>query len=221
MPIHDWTRAPDFAFHSFQHGWVVEASRRLNKGLLPRPLYSMTETIDLRPQTGFHNLPEPKGPVVSRHSWEERLTDADEQPPRSAFQSRDDQPQYACRLLTVRDDLHQPLAAIVWITDQDKRTPYRLEAITGMATAALTRGIHLLVIDLFPPLAQEPKSIHELIWARARGVSLAMPSDQPLTVASYDAGNELTAYVDPLAVGDPLPDAPLEFRRNSRGASSW
>jgi hypothetical protein len=34
-------------------------------------------------------------------------------------------------------------------------------------------------------------------------------ADKLLTVAAYDAGNELTAYVDALAVGDPLPDAPL------------
>ena len=35
------------------------------------------------------------------------------------------------------------------------------------------------------------------------------PADKLLTVAAYDAGDELTAYVDALAVGDPLPDAPL------------
>jgi hypothetical protein len=29
------------------------------------------------------------------------------------------------------------------------------------------------------------------------------------SIASYDAGNELTAYVDPVAVGDTLPDVPL------------
>jgi hypothetical protein len=35
------------------------------------------------------------------------------------------------------------------------------------------------------------------------------PADKPLMVASYDAGNGLTAYVDPVAVGDPWPDAPV------------
>src|SRR5258707_618020 len=34
------------------------------------------------------------------------------------------------------------------------------------------------------------------------------PAAKPLTVVSYDAG-KLTAYIDPVAVGDPLPDAPL------------
>ena len=39
--------------------------------------------------------------------------------------------------------------------------------------------------------------------------SEARPADKPLTVASYDSAGDLTAYVDPVAVGDPLPDAPL------------
>ncbi len=35
MPIHDWTRTSDAAYHSFQLGWVVDLSARLNRGLLP------------------------------------------------------------------------------------------------------------------------------------------------------------------------------------------
>jgi hypothetical protein len=34
-------------------------------------------------------------------------------------------------------------------------------------------------------------------------------ADKLLTVAAYDAGNELTAYVESLAVGDDLPGAAL------------
>ena len=37
----------------------------------------------------------------------------------------------------------------------------------------------------------------------------ARPANKPLTVAAYNARPDLTAYVDPVAVGDPLPDAPL------------
>jgi hypothetical protein len=35
------------------------------------------------------------------------------------------------------------------------------------------------------------------------------PSDKPLTLASYEAGPVPTAYVEPVAVGDPLTDMPL------------
>ena len=36
-----------------------------------------------------------------------------------------------------------------------------------------------------------------------------MPADKPLTVASYDAGSSKVAYVEPVAVGDILPDMAL------------
>jgi hypothetical protein len=36
-----------------------------------------------------------------------------------------------------------------------------------------------------------------------------MPADKPLVVASYDAGSPWVAYVEPIAVGDVLPEMPL------------
>jgi hypothetical protein len=36
-----------------------------------------------------------------------------------------------------------------------------------------------------------------------------LPSDKPLTVASYIGGDLPTAYVEPVGVGDPLPGIPL------------
>src|SRR5712692_4554992 len=156
MPIHDWTRSSDAAYHSFQLDWSCQLSERLNKGVLPRPVYAMSETIELRPPAGFCPLPEPGGPVVLRH-WDETLLDATEQPPETRFQFRDDRRQYACRVVTIRDDLHRPVAAVFWVTRQDKETPYRLEAIIRHAVAALTRDINLLVVDLFPPSVRDPQ----------------------------------------------------------------
>ena len=36
-----------------------------------------------------------------------------------------------------------------------------------------------------------------------------MPPGKPLTLASYQAGPTTTVYVEPVAVGDRLPDMPL------------
>ena len=59
-------------------------------------------------------------------------------------------------------------------------------------------------------LPDDPQGIVQAIWDELGGESLGTrPADKLLTVAAYDAGNELTAYVDALAVGDLLPDAPL------------
>ena len=41
-----------------------------------------------------------------------------------------------------------------------------------------------------------------------------MPADKPLTLAAYSAGAETVAYVEPVAVGDALPDMPVFFAAN-------
>ena len=66
------------------------------------------------------------------------------------------------------------------------------------------------MIDLFPSGPRDPQGIAQAIWDELVGESLGTrPADKLLTVAAYDAGDELTAYVDALAVGDLLRDAPL------------
>ena len=57
---------------------------------------------------------------------------------------------------------------------------------------------------------RDPAGIHQVIWDELSGVPFdPRPAEKPLTVASYDAGGGLTAYVDPVAVDDDLPDAAL------------
>ena len=49
-----------------------------------------------------------------------------------------------------------------------------------------------------------------MIWDEFVGLPTEpRPADKPLMVASYDAIDGPTAYTEPLAVGDVLPDAPL------------
>jgi hypothetical protein len=66
------------------------------------------------------------------------------------------------------------------------------------------------MIDLFPSGPRDPRGLPQAIWDGLVGESLGTrPADKLLTVAAFDAGEELTAYFDALAVGDLLPDAPL------------
>ncbi len=61
-----------------------------------------------------------------------------------------------------------------------------------------------------PGRTRDPKGLAQAIWDELVGESLGTrPADKLLTVAAYDAGNELAVYVDALALGDRLPDAPL------------
>jgi hypothetical protein len=208
MPIHDWTRTSDAAYHNFQLDWATRLSTLLNGGILPPSHFSMAETVDIRPAADFCALPEPDQQVIHRNN-DDRLFDAAEHPPRSTFRMVDERRQYACRVVTVRDDLHQPAAAIMLITRQDHQTVYRQEAMVRLGVGTITRGIHLLVVDLFPPNPCNPQGIHKLIWDRILDEPFALSADKPLTIAAYAAGPELVAYVEPVAVGDRLPDMPI------------
>ena len=67
----------------------------------------------------------------------------------------------------------------------------------------------MLVIDLFPPTKRDPQGLHKAIWDEFEDDDFTLPPDKPLTLAAYAAGPIKTAYVEPIAVGDVLPDMPL------------
>lgn len=73
----------------------------------------------------------------------------------------------------------------------------------------ISDGIHLLVLDLFPPGPRDPQGVHPLIWAPFNDAPFELPADKPLTLAAYAAGPVPEMFVDPVAVGDALPDMPL------------
>jgi hypothetical protein len=67
----------------------------------------------------------------------------------------------------------------------------------------------MLIVDLIPPSPRDPQGIHGAIWTSLSDERFELPADKPLTVAAYCAGMPKTAYVEPIAVGDPLPSLPL------------
>ena len=75
--------------------------------------------------------------------------------------------------------------------------------------AALQQGIHLLVADLHPAGTSDPEGIHGEIWPIVGGGHFRLPENKALTVAAYMAERLPQAFVEPLAVGDTLPDMPL------------
>ena len=74
---------------------------------------------------------------------------------------------------------------------------------------ALAAGIHLLLVDLFPPSPRDPQGIHRAVWGDDCGEDYALPDDKPLTCVSYVGGSGAEAFVEFAAVGDALPEMPL------------
>jgi hypothetical protein len=77
------------------------------------------------------------------------------------------------------------------------------------AEAALRQGIHLLLADLFPPGPYDPRGMDAEIWRRFDEEPYQLPSNEPLTLASYVADPTPVAYLEHFAVGSPLVEMPL------------
>jgi hypothetical protein len=58
------------------------------------------------------------------------------------------------------------------------------------------------VIELFPPGKRDPQGIPRAIWDEFLEEEFELPADQPLTLASYDAGPEHVAYIEFVGAGD-------------------
>jgi hypothetical protein len=73
----------------------------------------------------------------------------------------------------------------------------------------MRRGVHLLLVDLFPPSARDPFGMHKAIWDEIHDEDFQFPSGKDRIVAAYEMDAERSAYVEPIGVGDVLPPGPL------------
>jgi hypothetical protein len=72
----------------------------------------------------------------------------------------------------------------------------------------------LLIIDPFSPGPRDPNGVHAAIWDDDEGEPFQLPPDKPLTLVAYACGLTTRAYIEPIAVGDALPDMPLFLEPN-------
>jgi hypothetical protein len=113
------------------------------------------------------------------------------------------------RLVAIRHERNeQLLAALELISPEDKADDRVWAIFVARLLIALRRGVHLLIVDLFPPSGCDPQGIHGAIWSELGGDHLP-PSEKPLTLVAYTGGELKTAYVEPIAVGDVLTAMPL------------
>ncbi len=212
MPIHDWTRVEGGIFHAFHHDWITELARALNRGLLPEDYYALPE----QQAAGF-------GPDVLTLQGARDDNDAVDSSPSGgtavwlaapklkpvaetdmAFYRRK---QKSIAVRHVSGDRVVAMVEIVSPGNKAGRNPLR--AFVRKAAELLDNDIHLLIIDLFPPGRRDPAGIHNEIWQEIAGEEYTPPPDKPLTLAAYEAGSTVRAYVVQAAVGDALTDMPL------------
>jgi hypothetical protein len=112
--------------------------------------------------------------------------------------------------IAVRQHQQGPTVAVVEIlSPEDKASDGALRGFIETMARAIAEHIHVLVVDLFPPGRYDPQGIHKAIWDVLEEEDFELPAEKPLIVAAYDSGPLPVTYVEPLAVGDILPEMPL------------
>jgi hypothetical protein len=113
-------------------------------------------------------------------------------------------------VIAVRRALGDELVAIVEVVSKgNKSGRTAFEDFVRKAAEFLQHRVHLLILDLQPPTPRDPQGIHGAIWDAVAGEDYARPADKPLTLAAYESGASLRAFIEPVAVGDALIDMPL------------
>ena len=209
MPIHDWSRVDPGIFHHFHQAWTIEIANALNGGGLPPEFFAMAEqmvggsipdVVTLKRRGAPTDQPQATGGVA--------VADA---PPQARFVTSAEAEPYARKAnrLLIKHRLGRIVAVIEIVSPGNKSSQHALRSFVEKAEELLRRGISLLVVDVFPPSPRDPQGIHKAIWDAIREEPFELPADKPLTVAAYCAGVAQTAYVEPVAVGDPLPGLPI------------
>jgi hypothetical protein len=217
MPIHDWTRVDDGIFHDFHLAWIGELRKALNSGILPSGYYALAEQIagsvgpDVLTLQG--NGPEPANLGEGESAPGGGTLTLVRTPPQTRFTTRLSIPDYVSRRRTLvihHVSVDRIVALLEIVSPGNKASNHAFRAFIEKATGVLARGYHLLLIDLHPPTPRDPQGIHAAIAEDLGGPPFTLPVGQRLTVASYEASSpDANAYVDTLAVGDPLPAASL------------
>jgi hypothetical protein len=191
MPIHDWTRVDVGIFHHFHQSWISSITDVLNQRLLPREYYALIE------QHGASFEPD----VLSR------VAD-----PRARIKAETDLEFYRRKqnVAAVRHVSGDELVAIVEIVSKGNKSGRKpFDDFVRKSAEFLSHQVHLLILDLYPTTARDPQGIHGAIWDAVAGEEYVRPNDKQLTLASYEAGGLIRAFVEPVSVGDVLSDMPL------------
>jgi hypothetical protein len=208
MPIHDWSRVPSGLFHDFHQSWSIRIKDALNSGRLPKGVAALVEqragpresdvlAIEVRPRRnsgeeldgGIATLPPPVTRIVRRTT-------------REIYASR-------ANRIVVKHHLGRIIAVIEVVSPGNKDSRAALRDFVEKTVDCLRNGIHVLIVDLFPPTKRDPHGIHKVIWDEIIEEDFAFPDGKDRILVSYKTGGERAAYIEPVTVGDALPDMPL------------
>jgi hypothetical protein len=189
----------------------------MNAGLLPQGYYALSEQVATRMQTDVIALRAPIPGGLPHHALPGDGQVVAESPPRVRLSVRPDptrrphRPTRRSRHLVVRHvSGHQVVALVEIVSPSNKDRRAHVRELAEKVVRSLESGVHVLLLDLLPPGRLDPGGLHGAVWAYFDRAAYEPPPDGRLTLVSYAwDGQEPHAYIEPVAVGQPLRDMPL------------
>jgi hypothetical protein len=141
MPIHNWSRVSDGMFHWFHQIWTTRIADWLNNGV-PEGYYAIGElyTSGVEDRANGHasngfGVALLESPPKTRFSWEAET---------ESYLAKKD-------LIAVRSVDGILVAVIEIVSAGNKSSQARFRKFLTKTIEFLDQGVHVLVIDLFPP----------------------------------------------------------------------
>jgi hypothetical protein len=214
MPVHDWTRVDAGIFHHFHHDWITETARALNRGVLPESYYALAEQYAggfgpdvLTLQENPEDSPAARAATVPGSDGGVLLAAPKLQPTAETDLAFYRRKQTTVTIRHVSGD--RVVAMVEVVSPGNKAARHALRAFVDKAAELLDKQIHLLIVDMLPPGRRDLQGIHGEIWEEIAGQEYSLPADKRLTLAAYESGLSVRAYVVHAGIGDALPDMPL------------
>ena len=207
MPMHDWTRVDPNDYHTFHLFWLGTLASALNQSHLPDGYYAMAD----------HTTPPYVPDVVTLTTKDQAYPDDQSEggvavAPKtrlSATEHGRKQKLAGRRRIAIKHIRDRQIVAVIEIVSpSNKAKKAEFHDLVGKSVQLLRQGIHLMLIDPFPPTRRDPNGIHAAVWRELTGKKAEHDETKPLTLASYAARGEdvYSSFVEPLAVGDTLKD---------------
>ncbi len=197
MPMHEWTRVTAGTFHAFHNAWITHLQEALNNGLLPAPYYALGEQQagEVGPDVlalkapGLVNSPSEvyaaDPPAVAKLHLHSAL---DVPPAVRITQIADEESWFYLQrqcTVTIRHASGDQVVALIEIVSRCNR--HSQQALCDFADKvidSLKAGVHVVVIDAFPPGRHDPDGLHSFIWSRLKAGDFAADDKLPLTLVS-------------------------------------
>lgn len=205
MPMHDWTKVDAGVYHAFHHEWISEIHRAVLKRL-PEDYYSLPEqqAAGFGPDVLTLKFDDEDAKSVGTVATKVRPSTRMYQETPTEFYLRKK------KAVVIRHVSGDRIVAMIEIVSPgNKNSAHGLRAFVRKARELLQQKVHLLIIDPFPASSRDPHGLHAAIFEEIQDDPLELPADSPLSVFSYECDDRVRTYLEPLSVGDSLPEMPV------------